>query len=306
MNVTIKQLRAFVAVAETGSFTRAADRLFVTQSALSVNIRELEYEVGLKLLDRTTRMVVLTPAGREFLKSATRVLSDLECAIGDAREVVARQQGQVILGVPPLAAATFIPDMIVKLKAAHPEIAVILRDLRPDEIAASAATGEIDFGLGQFDQTSEPLRRTMVARQPFTVVCMPEHPLAALPIVTWSDLPGLPLITIARDHTVRRLLDHTFGHLGQSTFPAYEVYHALTAVGMVVAGLGIAVFPQWIGAAAQLYEICVREIEDPTVMSELAVVCHPDKELSPAMKQFESFFSSYLAGMNWNIGKKQR
>jgi DNA-binding transcriptional LysR family regulator len=305
LNVTIKQLRAFVAVSETGSFTRAADRLFVTQSALSVIIRELEFEVGLRLLDRTTRMVVLTAAGREFLKSATRVLSDLECAIRDAREVVARQHGQVILGVPPLAAATFIPDMIVKLKAAHSEIGVILRDLRPDEIAASAATGEIDFGLGTFDETSEPLRRTVVARQPFTVTCAPDHPLAALPSVRWADLPGFPLITIARDHTVRRLLDHTFGHLGRNTFPAYEVYHALTAVGMVVAGLGIAVFPQWVGLAAQLYDVSIREIEQPTVMSELALISHPDREFSPAMKQFESFFSSYIAGMNWSTGNNR-
>lgn len=299
MNVTIKQLRALVAVAETGNFTRAADRLYVTQSALSVIIRELEYEVGIKLLDRTTRMVVLTDAGRAFLKSATRVLNDVECAIRDAREVVARQQGQVILGVPPLAAATFVPCMIAKLRTAHPEISILLRDMRPDEIAASTATGEIDFGFGNFDQTSEPLRRTILARQPFALVCAPAHPLAGRAHVSWRDLEACPLITIARDHTVRRVLDHTFGQLGQPFSPAYEIYHAMTAVGMVVAGLGVAVLPSWVSAAIPLYAICVREIENPTVLSELSLISHPERELSPAMNQFQRFFASYVSAMKW-------
>ena len=147
MNVTIKQLRAFVAIAEATSFTRAAERLSVTQSALSVLIRELEYDVGIKLLERTTRAVALTAAGCEFLKPATRMLADLECAVRDARSVVQRQQGQVTIGVPPLAAATFIAQIIAKLRLSHPEISVAVRDMRPDEIAAAAANGEIRQGL---------------------------------------------------------------------------------------------------------------------------------------------------------------
>lgn len=299
MNVTIKQLRAFIAIAEAGSFTRAGERLFLTQSALSVLIRELEYEVGIKLLERTPRAVVLTAAGTEFLKSATRMLTDLECAVRDARGVVDRQKGQVTIGVPPLAGATFIPQIIAKLKLSHPEISVSVRDLRPDEIAAAAATGEVDYGLGSFDQTTEPLRRTVLARQPFSVVCMADHPLAHCEQVTWKDLPQFPLVTIARDHTVRRLLDHTFGQLGQVVTPAYEVYHATTAVSMVVAGLGIAVLPLWVSAAMQLYEVRVRVIERPIVTSELALVSHPTREFSTAMKQFHDFFCSVVADMDW-------
>lgn len=299
MNVTIKQLRAFIAVAETGSFTRASESLCVTQSALSVIIRELEYEVGIKLFDRTTRVVSLTPAGREFLKPAARMLADLECAVRDARAVVERQHGQVTLGVPPLAAATFIPQIVAKLKLAHPEISLAIHDLRPDEIATCAASGEIDYGLGSFDQTSEPLRRTLIARQPFAVVCMADHPLASQPRVVWQDLAGLPLIAIARDHTVRRVLDHTFGQLGQMVSPAYEVYHATTAVSMVVAGLGVAVLPLWVRAAMQLYDIRLRVLEDPLVFSELSLVSHPVREFSPAMRQFHDFFCSIVADMDW-------
>lgn len=299
MNVTIKQLRAFVAIAEAGSFTRAAERLFVTQSALSVIIRELEYEVGIKLLERTTRAVTLTAAGSEFFKPATRMLADLECAVRDARAVVERRQGQVTIGVPPLAAATFIPQIIAKLKLSHPEISVTLRDMRPDEIAVAAANGEIDYGLGSFDQTAEPLRRTVLARQPFAVVCMADHPLATREHVVWNDLAAFPLVTIARDHTVRRLLDHTFGQLGQTATPAYEVYHATTAVSMVVAGLGIAVLPLWVSAAMQLYDVCVRVIEQPRVTSELALVSHPGREFSTAMNQFHDFFCKIVADMDW-------
>ncbi len=305
MNVTIKQLRAFVAIAEAASFTRAAEGLCVTQSALSVLIRELEYDVGIKLLERSTRAVALTAAGREFLKPATRMLADLECAVRDARSVVQRQQGQVTIGVPPLAAATFIAQIIAKLRLSHPEISVAVRDMRPDEIAAAAANGEIDYGLGSFDQTTEPLRRTVLARQPFAVVCMADHPLALREQVVWSDLPPFPLVTIARDHTVRRLLDHTFGQLGQTATPAYEVYHATTAVSMVVAGLGIAVLPLWVSAAMQLYDIQVRTIEQPVVTSELALVSHPTREFSTAMKQFHDFFCNVVADMDWASSGKQ-
>lgn len=299
MNVTNRQLRAFVAVAETGSFTRAADRLCVTQSALSVMIRELETEVGIRLLDRTTRVVVLTAAGREFLKSAVRVLGDLECAIRDAREVVARQQGQVIVGVPPLAGATFMPPMISRLKAVCPDVCVVLRDMRPDDIASGVTTGSIDFGLGEFDEAVEPIRRVVLLREPLMLVCATDHRLAGVDVVRWSDLPGLPLITIAHDHTVRSMLDHTFGQLGFSVLPSFEVYHVLTAIAMVVAGLGVAVFPSWVGAASQLYKISVRQIEEPTMISELAMISHSDREMTKAMERFEQYFTDQLASMHW-------
>src|SRR3954470_13815026 len=132
MNITLRQLHGFRAVAELGSFTRAAQRLKIAQPALSLHVRDLERELSLRLFDRTTRKVELTVAGREFLQSVEKLISDLESAVANAREWTERKRGRCILAAPPFLAAMIIPKAIAEYKSAHPAIEVRVIDAQTD------------------------------------------------------------------------------------------------------------------------------------------------------------------------------
>jgi DNA-binding transcriptional LysR family regulator len=295
VKVTIKQFKALATVAELGSFTKAADHLHVTQSALSASILGLEREMGVVLLDRTTRAVSLTEAGREFLRLATRILSDIEYAIHAAKTVSSDASGRVTIGVPPMAAAFLLPAAIMEFRARYPDVTVVVRDLRPDEIASATTIGEVDFGLGFFDESITPLTRSGLGSQSMVCICTSNHPLAARPHVRWADLIEEKLILVTRDNTVRRIINRIFAQMDAQPTPAYEVYHAMTAVGLAAAGLGVAIGPLWFAGRIVGRDIITREIIEPSVPLELALICHPERSFTPAMKAFTTFLREHLA-----------
>lgn len=295
VNITVKQLKALVAVSEAGSFTGAAERLHVTQSALSVIVRELERELGSRLFNRTTRRVELTRSGREFLIAANRMLAELECAVRNARDADSRGRQRLIVGCPPLAAAAVVPDIIVHLRKVSTNVDIVVRDIKPDEIAAATIAGELDLGLGSFAQAPSPLDRIVIADQPLVLISSPDNPIARKRTITWSDLHDVPLISIVGDTTVKTLLDEAAHNLDEIKRPSYEVYHAMTVIGMVAANLGVAILPAWVSCARSLYKFSVKEIEKPTIHSQLSVLFHPERTFSGNMEMFVDALRRHFA-----------
>src|SRR4051812_23779186 len=148
MNVTFRQLQAFAAVAAAGSFTRAAERLHVTQSAVSVLIRELEADLGIRLFDRTTRRVEITEAGIDFRAGAEKLIADMEHAVRHTHDLVERKRGRITVAAPPLLAAAFLPRTIQAFQRAYPGIRVALIDVPTDQIVSRVKSGEADLGVG--------------------------------------------------------------------------------------------------------------------------------------------------------------
>src|SRR5258707_14107172 len=128
MNVTIRQLRAFVAGAQLGGFSAAAVRLHLTQSALSMLVRALEQEVGVVLFERTTRSVKLTDAGRDFLPLAEKMLVDLHNAVATTRSRAEWARGRIVVAVTPTFASTLLPGLLIRYRAEHPDVLAVLRD----------------------------------------------------------------------------------------------------------------------------------------------------------------------------------
>jgi DNA-binding transcriptional LysR family regulator len=128
VNVTLKHLQAFVAVAQEGSFTRAARRLALSQPALTIQINQFEEELGVKLFDRTTRRVLLTDNGAEFLPTAERLLDDVETAIAQVRDVAARRRGRVGVATLPSIAMKLMPAMVAEFRSTYPGVSVHLLD----------------------------------------------------------------------------------------------------------------------------------------------------------------------------------
>ena len=141
MNVTLRQLRAFVLVARLGNFTRAAQAMHVTQSALSLLVRELESALKTRLVNRTTRSVSVTEVGAEFLITAQRVLGDLEHALADIDKMLAKERGRVVIVAPLVLSSVLLPPILASFKARYPRVELILRDTLPDQVLPQVASG---------------------------------------------------------------------------------------------------------------------------------------------------------------------
>ena len=295
MNISLRQLRAATAVADHGSFTRAADSLHLTQSACSALVRDLETELGLRLFDRTTRRVALTDAGREFLGAARRTLGDLADAVEGIQALAARSRGRVTVAAPPLLAATVLPRVIAGYGADHPGIQVVLLDLPTDEIVGRVRTGAADIGIGTFDPAEDGVEQRLLARDRLRLFCPPDHPLAARRSVPWRALRGEALVGLVRASDVRRLTDDALGRAGVGARPAFEVTQMATAVALVDAGTGLAVLPAYAERYTQLFSVVSRALVAPVVPRDISLLSARERSLSPAADAFAAALQRALA-----------
>ena len=148
MNITLRQLRAFVALAQTNSFTDAAASLHVTQSALSGLIKELELALGVQVVNRSTRKVGLSEVGREFYPLVARLLQDLDGALDTISDLKALKRGLVRIAAPQLMSASVLPEVIAGFKRECPDIEIRLVDCMVDQVMSKVHSGEVDFGVG--------------------------------------------------------------------------------------------------------------------------------------------------------------
>ena len=294
MSVTLKQIRAFVAVAQAGSFTTAASQLHLTQSAVSVLISELEAEFGLRLFDRTTRLVQLADAGRDFYPVAEKILADLHNALLSSKELVAKKRGRVSVAATPLMASILLPKVIGEYTALYPDIHVTLQDSLAGLIQQKVRDGTADFGIGTFERAGRELIAEPFMADTLVLACPAGHPLAGKASVTWRALAGHPFISLTRDNSVGQLIRKCLADAGVEVHSAYEVSYLSTVVGMVDAGLGVAVLPSYAGPITRLYDIQIRKLVKPAIQREMSFITRQGKALSPAAESLKSFLKNYV------------
>ncbi|MCM2252527.1 MAG: LysR family transcriptional regulator [Ramlibacter sp.] len=310
MNVTLKQVRAFLAVAQAGSFTGAASRLHLTQSAVSVLISELEQVFGLRLFDRTTRLVQLTEAGREFQPVALKVLADLEGAIASSRELAAQKRGRVAVAATPVMSSLLLPGAIARYRRMQPGVSVVLHDTLAGQIQPKVRDGEVDFGIGTFERSARELVAEPLMVDKLVLACPVDHALAGQQQVAWRELSGHPFIALTQDNSVGQLISGTLGGAGVEIHPSFEVAHLWTVIGMVDAGLGVAVVPSYATPITRLYRIRTVRLVEPSVRRETSFLTRRGLALSPAAQGFQSFLKNYVSGWESRArlarGKRER
>jgi len=292
MNVTLRQLRAFVAVARAGSFTLAAESLFVTQSALSGLIREFEQSVGLRLIDRSTRRMHLSDVGRDLLPLVDKILHDLDGALNEVVNLKALKRGTVRVAAPQLMSCTLLPEVIAAFAAQHPGIRVSLVDSPVENVAARVLSGEVDLGIGPERDPNPHVEATMLFDLPFMAVMPAKHPLARRASLRWRDLAGAPLISLDGPFAERLAAD-LHGAARDFSVEA-KVSFMSTALAMVSAGLGITVCIPYAGSLVRLYRLEMRPLIDPVVTRRFFVLGRSDRSLSPAAQAFRGFLFSEI------------
>ena len=281
-NVSMRDLRAFTALAELRNFTRAARECSLSQPAFSALIRALEEGVGVRLFDRDTRKVELTAEGRLFLDGATRLLHDFGLALTDMRDLATRRRGRVAVAVLPALAAGWLPDVLAEFHQSHPGIELDVSDALADECIERVRAGKADFALASSRSTSSELTSELFCADRFHFVCRRDHALAGRRRVTLRQLAEEPFIHLARSSSVRQ-------HVDQAMWPArtrkvMELAQLSTVAGMVRAGLGITVVPALTLFHFRHPDLATVPLDAPGMVREIFLLRSRDRGLSIAAR----------------------
>lgn len=248
----LQQLRYAVAVAEARSFTRAAERYRVVQSALSQQIARLERELGVRLFARTSRRVEVTAAGEAFVLRARECLLAAERAGVEAVAAAGEVRGQVAVGIIPTVTAIDLPAVLESFLRTHPQVRILLRAGPSDELAAAVARGDLDvavLGLPEADRPRGVAGRELV-RDRHVAVMAPEHPLAQVAELPLARLADETFVDFPASSPGRLQSDQAFTAAGLRREVAFEVLDPTLIIELVRRGLAIALLPSRVAATA--------------------------------------------------------
>jgi DNA-binding transcriptional LysR family regulator len=285
MNLSTRQLRAFVALVEERHFTRAAERCHQTQPAFSALIKSLEDAAGVRLFDRTTRRVELTTEGAVFNESASRILADMEAAVNELRDHVAKRKGKVSVAALPSLAAGWLPGIYADFHARHPGIELQLHDALLEPCLDLVRHGAVDMAVAACGQDMRGLKIEPLCEDLFYLVCRRDHPLATRAAVHLREMKGSPIIQLGRGSSIRQSLLRHAAFAKLNTF--LEVDHLATVTGLVAAGLGVSLVPAMTLFQFQHPDIRIVPLAGRIKMKRaLYLIRRDDKSLSSAAQGF--------------------
>jgi DNA-binding transcriptional LysR family regulator len=284
MNISTRELRAFIALAEVRNFTRAASVCHLSQSAFSSLIRQLEQSLEVRLFDRSTRHVELTVEGQEFEVAARRVLAEFETAVAGMNARATLQRGRVSLALLPSLAANWLPDILVGFRHAHPGLDLEVADVLSEACIERVRSGQADFALAATRVDTPELRAEPFCSDDFHLVCRSDHPLASHANPRPRDVAAWPFIHLSRTSSVRQYIDAAT--LPQSLPAVLEVDQLATVAGMVRAGLGISVVPALTLRQFRAPNLTIRPVKWPGLTRQIYLVRKRDRGFSAAAECF--------------------
>ncbi|WP_434634176.1 LysR family transcriptional regulator [Chromobacterium sp. CV08] len=281
MNYTLRQLRVFRKVAEHGGFSRAGDELGLTQPAVSRAVRELEETLALRLLDRTTREVVPTAAGRRLLPKLARALDELDEVLATARKEGGQAMGSVHVASSPTLSASLMPAIIAASRTRYPQLSLHLQDQVQRLNVEAVRDGTVDFGLVVEPEPADDLEQETVLVDDFWLVCRVDHRLAEQEEVAWRQLDGEPLVLLDGSSGSRPLIDQLLLRHGLDCPVAQQLGHSNSVFRMVAAGIGVSVTP---GLAMPLPADCrlLAKPLSPRASRRIVLIRRRNRTLSPA------------------------
>lgn len=264
-------MRYVVAVAETNSFTRAAERCLVVQSALSHQIARLEKELGARLFERTSRRVRLTPAGAAFLPAARQCLDAAERAAAEVAAAVGEVRGRLAVGLIPTVAAVDVPGALRDFRRQYPQVRISLRVGASDDLIEQVREGALDVAFLGLPTTARPqgVAAHELARDRLVAVVAPDHPLAGQASVGLRRLATEVFVDLPAGTAGRLQSDQAFSAAGLSRDVAFEVTAADYMTRLVAPGLGIAMLPS--AYAPQLTGVTTVEVADAPARVEYVI-----------------------------------
>lgn len=285
MNITIRQVQVFIAVAKHRSFVEAGDAVRLSQPAMSIAIKNLEDAVGGKLLERSTRSVLLTPEGEAFYVVAQQLLSDWERGLEDVKNAFALQKGRLLLASMPTFANSLLPGLLARYHRLYPGINVTVNDVIGETVVDLVASGRVELGI-----TFDPGEVAEISFQPlfrdaFVVALPGSHNLLKKKTLHWQDLAAQPFIGLRRPSSIRSLIEQTLATQGVSLLPIFEANQISVIGRMISEGLGVSVLPAISAAEMAEMGVACRPLE-PTISRQVGIISRQRSALSAPSNAF--------------------
>ncbi|MCP4596210.1 LysR family transcriptional regulator [Neptuniibacter sp.] len=296
-NISIRHLRAFIEIAGTGSFTRAADNLHLTQSTLTATIKQLEEQAGLKLLDRTTRRVLLTSQGESFLPVAEKLISDFDTAFNDLQATATQQQGQVGIAASPSMIGRVLPEIVKNYHQQFQKIGIYLRDDNAGGIEQRVLENEVDFGIGGNHSHQPELNYQPVLSDRYGVVLPIDHPLADKEELSWQEISKLPQVHLTEDTGTRSQLLKLEKENNLDLQLQGALIEISTPAGlaeMVKAELGIALLPALAASTIAFDQLRFVPLAKPALHRQICIISRKGRALSPAADTLLEMINQYF------------
>jgi len=296
INFDLNDLLAFRAVAELSSFRKAAESVHLSQPAFSRRVDKLEQALGVRLLERTTRRVTLTAVGRDFERKVRELLDDLDATLLGIRGVAATRMGEVTVACVPSTVYYYLSHVIRRYHERSPKVRVKVLDASANEVLAAVSRGEADFGLNFMGAQEGDLEFEALIDERFVAACRRDHPMAKLRRVTWAQLCDYDYISVGRSSGNRVLFDQALAGVAKRPQAIYEAQHVTTTLGLVEAGLGVAVVPSMAMPGPDHPLLVSVPLVDPVVTRKVGLIWRRGRSLSPAAQQLFDLFGEMKAG----------
>ena len=302
MSINLKLLHTFARVAQLRSFSRAARELGRTPSAISMQISELEAQIGLKLLERTTRNVTPTPDGAILLEHVQDSIHRLEEGIVQTRDTAERRRGRVVFGCAPTVAASTLASVLTEFRASFPSVSLHVREVTSNDLLSAVRSREIDFGITPFAQTQSDIKYRRMLREPLVALASLDHfkdlpdaltleYLARLPLLV---MQGMPIIVLHNEQEKPMLLTEYLEGSGQPLSIACSVRQAATLVDLAASGLGIGIVPGLALPAGISEKIRTLPITQPHIVRDIGIATLKGEVLSEPSLALVKIFRQQL------------
>lgn len=283
----LRQLRYLVALADERHFTRAAQREHVAQPALSQQIRRLEAELGLTLVERTTRRVAMTHAGELLVARARRMLAELEAAEAELASLAGVQAGRLSVGALHTMGPVDLSLLLASFHRSHPAVELTVREQSSEELAEMLRVDEIDLAFLSVTERiqSRGLTLQRLVTEELVAVLPTTHALAKRPSVRLAELSGDPFISFRQGSRLRELLDWAAAEAGFEPRIALESNESRRIRSLVSSSLGVAILPRS-DATGPGAPVAVTVLVEPSLTRDVTLAARTQRRLSPAALAF--------------------
>ncbi|MDB5368477.1 MAG: LysR-family transcriptional regulator [Roseomonas sp.] len=291
VNVNLKLLQAFIEVAEHSSFRRAAEEIGRTQSAVSMQIRQLEEQLGLQLFHRTTRQVRLTAEGAKLLTHVRSAMTELMTGLRQVDGLAASHRGRVAVACAPSIAGSRLPEVMAAFQAAFPGAQVEVRELPLGGILDCVRAQDVDFGIGPCPPSAANVAFRPLLEDPICAL-VPPGLLPARPRATLRLLAQHPLVMMSG---LRETVEQAAGTLGLTLTIRYQAQQVLTVAGLVEAGLGIGIAPRVALEGLAGGALHILPIGAPRLTRQVGILTRPGRPLSPLAIELQRIFETVMS-----------
>lgn len=291
--IDIDDLVAFRALADVGSFSGAADQIYISQPALSRRIDKLEKSLETQLVVRTTRRVTLTATGRDFRRHVERILSDLDTTILGVKGSNTSPLGEVIVGCVPSAVNYFASGVIKEFHQKFPKVKVKLIDSSANDILLDVARGNADFGINFVGSQDKDVEFTPLVEESFVAACRRDHPIASKSTVKWSELSDFDYIAADKGSGNRLIIDQALASQEIKPRSIFETQHGTTMIGLVEAGLGIAVVPSMAMPKSDHPILSSVKLVEPQINRVVGLIQRRGRKLDPLAQALADLFLNH-------------